>query len=187
METLTISIPQLKRLEPVLTEYFGYRRAMFTGELLATYQKHYPNGVSNEVANNYMIACPFLDEYAVDNGAFDYHRYAPRPASTSTQFDEISFIMDTEHEVIIPFSNDTISKQLDKLLQDYEEEDSSETIRTTLLIVAAIYDKHVKGELYTDITMSEDTLPYLQQVRPEMLKLYELLNTKRSHLVRKKS
>lgn len=34
--------------------------------------------------------------------------------------------------------------------------------------------------------MSEDTLPYLQQVRPEMLKLYELLNTKRYSPSKKK-
>ena len=32
------------------------------------------------------------------------------------------------------------------MLQDYGEKDSSEIIRTILLIVAAIYDKHVKGE-----------------------------------------
>ena len=34
------------------------------------------------------------------------------------------------------------------------------------------------GELYTEVTISENTLPYLEQVRPEMLKLYELLNTR---------
>ena len=34
--------------------------------------------------------------------------------------------------------------------------------------------------------MSENTLPYLQQVRPEMLKLFELLNTKRYSPSKKK-
>lgn len=186
MTSYTLPIPELKRLEPILEELFGYRRAMFENELLNVYRTKYPNGISKEVANNYMIACPFLDEIAVDNGAFDYHRYAPRPASTSMELDVKNFIMDTEHEITIVLSNDTILKQLDKLLQDYGEKDSSETIRTTLLIVAAIYDKHVKGELYTEITMSENTLPYLQQVRPEMLKLFELLNTKRYSPSKKK-
>lgn len=186
MTSYTLPIPELKRLEPILEELFGYRRAMFENELLNVYRTKYPNGISKEVANNYMIACPFLDEIAVDNGAFDYHRYAPRPASTSMELDVKNFIMDTEHEITIVLSNDTILKQLDKLLQDYGEKDSSETIRTTLLIVAGIYDKHVKGELYTEITMSENTLPYLQQVRPEMLKLFELLNTKRYSPSKKK-
>lgn len=186
MTSYTLPIPELKRLEPILEELFGYRRAMFENELLNVYRTKYPNGISKEVANNYMIACPFLNEIAVDNGAFDYHRYAPRPASTSMELDVKNFIMDTEHEITIVLSNDTILKQLDKLLQDYGEKDSSETIRTTLFIVAAIYDKHVKGELYTEITTSENTLPYLQQVRPEMLKLFELLNTKRYSPSKKK-
>ena len=121
MTSYTLPIPELKRLEPILEELFGYRRAMFENELLNVYRTKYPNGISKEVANNYMIACPFLDEIAVDNGAFDYHRYAPRPASTSMELDVKSFIIDTEHEITIVLSNDTILKQLDKLLQDYGE------------------------------------------------------------------
>lgn len=179
MRNYILPIPELKKLEPILSEYFGYKRAMFESELLATYYKYYPKGVSKEVANKYMIDFPFWDEFGVDNGAFDYHRYAPRAASTSKTFDPSSFIMDSEHEVTISLSNDTILEQLIELLQDYEEKDSSEVIGVTLLMAAAIYDKHVRGELYTETTMSENTLPYLQQVRPEMLKLYELLNTKR--------
>ena len=115
MTSYTLPIPELKRLEPILEELFGYRRAMFENELLNVYRTKYPNGISKEVANNYMIACPFLNEIAVDNGAFDYHRYAPRPASTSMELDVKSFIMDTEHEITIVLSNDTILKQLDKL------------------------------------------------------------------------
>lgn len=179
MRNYILPIPELKKLEPVLSEYFGYKRAMFESELLATYYKHYPEGVSNEVANKYMTDSPFMDEYGADNGAFDYHRYTPRAASTSKTFDPICFIMDTENEVVISLSNDTISEQLSELLQNYEEKDGSEVIGVSLLIVAAIYEKYVRGELYTEITMSEDTLPYLEQVRPEMLKLFELLNTKR--------
>lgn len=87
MTSYTLPIPELKRLEPILEELFGYRRAMFENELLNVYRTKYPNGISKEVANNYMIACPFLNEIAVDNGAFDYHRYAPRPASTSMELD----------------------------------------------------------------------------------------------------
>lgn len=186
MRNYILPIPELKKLESVLSEYFGYKRAMFESELLATYYRHYPKGISKAVASKYMTDSPFMDEYGADNGVFDYHRYLPRPASTSKTFDSSSFIMDTEHEVTISLSNDTILEQLSELLHDNKEKDSSEVIGVTLLIVAAIYEKYVRGELYTEITMSEDTLPYLQQIRPEMLKLFELLNTKRYSPSKKK-
>lgn len=180
-----IPIPELKKLEPVLAELFGYKRAMFENELLYAYHSNYPNGINKEIANAYMIDCPFLDEYGADNGAFDSKRYMPRPASTSKIFDPSSFIMDSDHNITITLSNDNILKQLTNLLQQYGEE-HNEVIGTALHIVSAIYAKYQNGELYTEITISEDTLPYLEQVRPEMLKLYELLNTKRYSPSKKK-
>lgn len=179
MKIFTIPIPELKQLEPILTEYFGYRRTMFSNELLSAYNAYYPNGVDEDIAANYQIPVPLLDEHGVDNGAFDYMRYKPRPASTSTLFDAESFIMDTEHEFTISLSNDDILTNILHLLKEYKIDADDEVVGTSLLFVAAIYDKYVRGELYTETTISENTLPYLEQVRPEMLKLYELLNTKR--------
>lgn len=186
MRNITIPIPELKRLEPILTEQFGYRRAMFENELQSVYHTHYSKGVSRDIADNYQKPCPYLDEYGVDNGAFDYNRYIPRPASTSTVFDAVSFIMDTEHEVTVTLSNDNILADISELLQEYKIAEEDEVIGISLLIVAAIYDKYVRGELYTEITISENTLPYLEQVRPEMLRLFELLNTKRYSPAKKK-
>ncbi|GCB33433.1 hypothetical protein [Bacteroides faecalis] len=186
MRNYILPIPELKKLEPVLSEYFGYKRAMFESELLATYYKYYPKGVSKEVANKYMIEFPFMDEFGADNGAFDYHRYLPRQASTSKTFDPTSFIMDSKYDITITLSDDKLQRELEKKLQECGETDEESTIVTSLLIVAAIYEKYVRGELYTEITMSEDTLPYLEQVRPEMLKLFELLNTKRYSPSKKK-
>ena len=186
MRDYILPITELKQLEPILTEYFGYKRAMFESELLHAYYSNYPNGIDKEIANAYMIDSPILDEFAVDNGAFDYHRYAPRPASTSKTFDPSSFIMDSDLNITITLSDDKILKKLFDLLQDHGEADYNEVIGTTLIVVAAIYEKYKNGELYTEITMSEDTLPYLEQVRPEMLKLYELLNTKRYSPSKKK-
>ncbi len=186
MRNYILPIPELKKLEPILSEYFGYKRAMFENELLATYYKHYPEGVSKEVANKYMIEFPFMDEFGADNGAFDYHRYTPRAASTSKTFDPSSFIMDSKYDIAITLSDDKLQRELEKKLQECGETDEESTIVTSLLIVAAIYEKYVRGELYTEITMSEDTLPYLEQVRPEMLKLFELLNTKRYSPSKKK-
>ena len=186
MKDYILPIPELKQLEPILTEYFGYKRAMFESELLHAYYTHYPNGIDKEIANAYMIDSPILDEFAVDNGAFDYHRYAPRPASTSKTFDPSSFIMDSDFNITITLSDDKILKKLFDLLQDHGEADYNEVIGTTLIVVAAIYEKYKNGELYTEVTISENTLPYLEQVRPEMLKLYELLNTKRYSPSKKK-
>lgn len=179
MKDLRIPIPELRKLEPLLAEYYGYRRAIFSSELLSAYHAYYPNGVGRDISVNYQIPAPYFDEYGVDDGALDYHRHAPRPASTSTQFDAVSFIMDTEHKVLITLSNEKILTEIQKLLEKYGMAKDDEFIGISLLIVAAIYDKYVKGELYTETTISENTLPYLQQVRPEMLRLYELLNTKR--------
>lgn len=180
-----IPIPELKKLEPILAEHFGYKRAMFENELLYAYHSNYPNGVNKEIANAYMVDSPIMDEYAVDNGAFDSKRYMPRPASTSKEFDPSSFIMDSDHNITITLSNDNILKQLANLLQQYGE-DHNEVIGTALFVVSAIYAKYQNRELYTEITISENTLPYLEQVRPEMLKLYELLNTKRYSPSKKK-
>lgn len=177
MREYILPIPELKRLEPILTEYFGYRRAMFECDLLRAYHANYPNGIGGDIANKYMVACPYLDEFEADDGAFDYKRYTPRPASTSKVFDISSFMMDTDHEVSIDLSDDLLPK-LENLLQEYGEV-SNDTIGVVLFIVAAIYEKHSNDTLDMEITISEDTLPYLTRVRPEMLKLYELLNTKR--------
>lgn len=144
MITYSIPIPELRTLEPILAECFGYRRAMFLNELQAAYHLHYPNGAGEEIVSKYRMPFPYLDEYAVDNGAFDYHRYAPRPASTSTLFDAASFIMDTEHEVFITLSNDKILTEILELLEEYGVSDEDEVIGISLLFVAAIYDKHVR-------------------------------------------
>ncbi len=69
-----------------------------------------PMEFDKEIANAYMIDSPILDEFAVDNGAFDYHRYAPRPASTSKTFDPSSFIMDSDLNITITLSDDKILK-----------------------------------------------------------------------------
>lgn len=186
MRDCILPIPELKRIEPILTEYFGYKRAIFESELLHAYYTHYPNGIDKEIANAYMIDCPILDEFAVDNGTFDYHRYAPRATSTSKTFDLSSFIMDSEHNILVILPSDDMLERLIDLLQKHGETDNDGVIGTTLFVVAAIYEKHKNGGLYTEVTISENTLPYLEQVRPEMLKLYELLNTKRYSPSKKK-
>ena len=49
MRDYILPIPELKKLEPILTEYFGYKRAMFENELSATYYHKYPNGISKDI------------------------------------------------------------------------------------------------------------------------------------------
>ena len=186
MRDYILPIPELKKIEPILTEYFGYKRAMFENELLATYYHEYPNGISEDICKNYMTDHSFLNTIAVDNGVFDYKRYAPKSTSTSKAFNPSSFIMDSEHNILITLPSNNMLERLIDLLQKHGETDNDSVIGISLLVVAAIYEKYKNGELYTEVTMSEDTLPYLEQVRPEMLKLYELLNTKRYSPSKKK-
>ena len=58
MRDYILPIPELKRIEPILTEYFGYKRAMFENELLATYYHEYPSGISEELHDR-----PFISKY----------------------------------------------------------------------------------------------------------------------------
>ena len=100
MRDYILPIPELKKIEPILTEYFGYKRAMFENELSATYYHEYPNGISEDICKNYMTDYSFLNTIAVDNGVFDYKRYAPKSTSTSKAFNPSSFIMDSEHNIL---------------------------------------------------------------------------------------
>ena len=90
MRDYILPIPELKKIEPILTEYFGYKRAMFENELLATYYHEYPNGISEDICKNYMTDHSFLNTIAVDNGVFDYKRYAPKSTSTSKAFNPVA-------------------------------------------------------------------------------------------------
>lgn len=186
MRDYILPIPELKKIEPILTEYFGYKRAMFENELLATYYHEYPSGISEDICKNYMTDHSFLNTIAVDNGVFDYKRYASKSISTNKAFNPSSFIMDSEHNILITLPSNNMLERLIDLLQKHGETDNDSVIGISLLVVAAIYEKYKNGELYTEVTISENTLPYLEQVRPEMLKLYELLNTKRYSPSKKK-
>ena len=61
MRDYILPIPGLKKIEPILTEYFGYKRAMFENELSATYYHEYPNGISEDICKNYMTDYSFLN------------------------------------------------------------------------------------------------------------------------------
>ena len=105
---------------------------------------------------------------------------------TCKAFNPSSFIMDSEHNILITLPSNNMLERLIDLLQKHGETDNDGVIGISMLVVAAIYEKYKNGELYTEVAISENTLPYLEQVRPEMLKLYELLNTKRYSPSKKK-
>jgi len=174
----TLPIPILSKLTPLLTEYFGYRKEMFTSELLQAFNEYYPN--KEDVIPNreqYIIDFPQFDEYAIDEGVFDYKRYAPRKPKTAKRFDTTSYMLDSNHDITFTSKNEQLPQQILNLLAKHNEEDKQDIIGDVLFIIAIIYEKHQSGELYTDITWSEDTLPYVTKVRPEMLKLYEFLSS----------
>lgn len=174
----TIPTLTLKHLEPSLTEYFGYKRRMLEEELRDTFYKYFCNDAELPNRDKYMVDIPIGNEPAVDTTLFSYQRYIPKDkASTMQMFYEPDYIMDTEHDIELPINND-FDKKLRKLVfEDYKQDD---TIYNVLAIVSVMYRKYQNNELYTDAIQWSENLPYyLTQVRPEMLKLYELLNTMR--------
>ena len=154
MRDYILPIPELKRIEPILTEYFGYKRAMFENELLATYYHEYPSGISEDICKNYMTDHSFLNTIAVDNGVFDYKRYTSKSISTNKAFNPSSFIMDSEHNILVTLPSNNMLERLIDLLQKYGETDNDGVIGISLLVVATIYEKYKNGELYTEVTIS---------------------------------
>ena len=96
----------------------------------------------------------FLNTIAVDNGVFDYKRYAPKSTSTSKAFNPSSFIMDSEHNILVTLPSNNMLERLIDLLQKHGETDNDSVIGISLLVVAAIYEKYKNGELYTEVTIS---------------------------------
>lgn len=174
--TYTISTVDLKRLEPILTEYFGYKRRMLEEELKDAFYKHYRNNAELPNRDKYMIDVPLSNELAVDTTTFSYQRYMPRDkASTMQMFYEPDYIMDTDHEVTLPI-DEAFDKQLRKLV--YEDYKQNDIIYNVLAVVSVMYNKYQSNELYTGAIQWSENLPYyLTKVRLDMLKMFQFLNS----------
>jgi len=173
-----LPIPVVKKLEPILIKYFGYTREMFFNEFSHSFYANYPNGEA-DIPNKeeYIIDFPQLDEYAIDEGVFDYKRYAPRKPRKAKLFDIVSYMINTPHDITFAIDNGNLPNEIEDILARHDEPDKDDVIGIVLLLVAVIYSKYQKGELSTDIALTEDTRPYVTKVRPEMLKLYEFLRS----------
>lgn len=170
----TIPTVTLKQLEPILSEYFGYKRRMLEEELRDTFYKYYRNDAELPNKDKYMVDAPLMNEPAVDTTLFSYQRYIPKDKTTAMQmFYEPDYIMDTEHDIELPIDNSFDKKLMKLVFEDYKQDD---TIYNVLAIVSIMYNKYQNNELYTDAIQWSDNLPnYLTVVRPEMLKLYQFI------------
>ncbi len=196
MAYIKIAIPKLREIEPLLIKYFAFKREMIGEELSNACNFYYKSQDSIPNKEQYMKDSPmlnaFLNEFAVDDGLFDWKRYAPRKAGNSKEFDYISYMMNSEHDLPLFEVEDGFREKIYILIASYvtsikdltdtTEFDDSYTeiickISDILLIVTFLYYKYKEGQLHTDITWSENTMPYLTKVRPEMLKLYEFLQS----------
>ncbi|MDH6535631.1 hypothetical protein M2101_002317 [Parabacteroides sp. PM5-20] len=182
-ELIKLNIPDLKDIEPLLTEYFGYKRNMISNELTNSYHNNYK--ISDSIPNKekYMVSDPHFNEYAIDEGVFDWRRYAPRKEGDFKIFDTNLFMMDTDHFLVFEIPDPSIHDKLQDLFMEnenklkIESEKEFEQLYNVLLMVYIIYSKYKAGELYTDIAWSDDVFHYQNKVRPEMLKLYDLLQS----------
>ena len=98
---------------------------MFENELSATYYHKYPNGISEDICKNYMTDYSFLNTIAVDNGVFDYKTVCSQNLLLSVRhFNPSSFIMDSEHNILITLPSDNLLERLTDLLQKHGETDN---------------------------------------------------------------
>jgi hypothetical protein len=166
----------IKQVEPILIEYFGYKRRMLEEELRYTFYKYYRNDANLPNRDKYMVDVPLGNEPAVDTTLFSYQRYIPRDKVTTMQmFYEPDYIMDTEHDVELP-TDDNFDKKLKKLV--FEKYKQNDTIYNVLAIVSVMYHKYQNNELYTDAIQWSENLPcYLTEVRPDMLKMFQFLHS----------
>ena len=171
---MKIQSAELRHLESILTECFGYKRRMLEVELRDVFYKHYRNDAELPNRDKYMIEVPLGNEPAVDTTLFSYQRYIPRDkASTMQMFYEPDYIMDTEHDIELPIDNGFDKKLKELVFETYQQDD---IIYNVLAIVSVMYRKYQNEELYTDAIQWSENLPdYLTDVRPDMLKLYTFI------------
>lgn len=162
-------------LEPILSDCFGYKRGMLEEELRDTFYKYYRNDAELPNRDKYMIDVPLGNEPAIDTAVFSYQRYIPRDKTNKMQmFYEPDYIMDTEHYIELPI-DESFDKKLKQLIADYKQDN---TIYNVLAIVSVMYRKYQNNELYTDAIQWSENLPYyLTKVRPDMLKMFQFLNS----------
>lgn len=140
---------RFKELEPLLKQWFNIDRNTPT----------ISKCISLSITPNDILKNGIPEEYRKDNGDFDVGEYS----------------FEHSDEIEMPISDDFTFDNIIEFLQDYNIEE--DTILFDMLVFMFLYNETLNKGYYTDIDEAEQNiLEYAMGVRPEMLKLYILLN-----------
>lgn len=148
-KTFSFSMKRFKELEPLLKQWFNIDR-------------HTPDiskCISSSITPNDVLKNIIPEEYCTDTGHYDINKYA----------------FDFADELTMFLREDSNPDNLLKFFKDYGIEE--DTTLFDILVFMFIYHETLNKGYYTDLDEAEqDFLQYAIGVRPEMLKLYVLLN-----------
>lgn len=177
---ILINLPDFRRIEPLMIKYYGFNRYMLHHEVEALYQAHnykLDDFVEGKDLSPYKRESSIMYE-PIGATVFDIERYTPKSKDEFINYQDVIF--DSNSTLYIPVSDD---KLMDKILTIADEfslvQDTDDDVVNVLLWMAAIYDKYTHDRFVqsSDIENSYDSLAYAKSVRPEMLQLYEFLQT----------
>lgn len=177
---IPINLPDFRRVEPLMTKYYGFDRYMLHHEVDALYQVHkykLDDFADGKDLSPYKIESSMMYE-PCGATAFDIERYTPKEKDEYISHQDVIF--DSDSTLYIPVSNDKLIDNILTLADDFGLiQDIDNDVVNILLWMAAIYEKYTHNRFMQsdDIENNYDSLAYAKYVRPEMLQLYEFLKT----------
>lgn len=180
MRAIHINLSNFRRVEPLMTKYYGFNRFMLHHEVEALYQAHkykLDDFADGKDLSPYKRESSLMYE-PIGATAFDIERYTPKEKDEYISHQDVIF--DSDSTLYISLSNDKLIDSILTLADDFGLiQDIDNDVVNILLWMAAIYDKYTHNHFMQsdDIENSYDSLAYAKYVRPEMLQLYEFLKT----------
>jgi len=150
MATYSVYIPILKAYFPLLNRYWGFEYADISFELSVIYKNHFENGAINEDIRNICL----------QNG----------------QVDAIKYALESDEHVKIRCTED-FGEQIDKLESFFSRQNIEKPLQHLFFLISVLSNRRTnfldpyKNELGID-TGYEDYRQYVENIRPDMLKLY---------------
>ena len=180
MKFVPINPPDFRRVEPLMTKYYGFDRYMLHYEVETLYQAHkykLDDFADGKDLSPYKRESSLMYE-PIGATAFDIERYTLKKKDEYISHQDVIF--DSDSTLYISLSNDKLVDSILTLADDFGLiQDIDNDVVNILLWMAAIYDKYTHNHFMQsdDIENSYDSLAYAKYVRPEMLQLYEFLKT----------
>ena len=171
MAYINFPIKLLKKIEPLLEEYFSYERSMFHLEFEEIHNIYIQNGKYSKEQEETYLAVPSFKQ-----------SYIETSLNTEKMYETM---MQVGKAVMLDFGDYDFNKILQMYFDFVDEESVTETdwnIAYSLVMVAAIYHKYVNSDGFfdfRDFLVNDLQSVYNTFVRPDLLKLYEMFHDKK--------